>query len=87
MSFINFWLNVSDEDAEKYIKIFTLLSKEVIDSLIAEHKKESHLRLLQKELSKDITCRVHSKEAYNAAIEASQNIIWKRNYRDVEEYG
>ena len=75
--FYQFWLNVSDEDAEKYIKIFTLLSKEVIDSLIAEHKKEPHLRLLQKELSKDMTCRVHNTEAYNAAIEASQILFGK----------
>jgi len=75
--FYQFWLNVSDEDAEKYIKIFTLLSKDVIDKLITEHKNEPHLRLLQKELSKDITCRVHSKEAYNAAIEASQILFGK----------
>lgn len=75
--FYQFWLNVSDEDAEKYIKIFTLLSKGFIDQLIANHKKDPHLRLLQKELAKDITCRVHSDKAYNAALEASQILFGK----------
>ena len=75
--FYQFWLNVSDEDAEKYIKIFTLLSKKEIDKLITEHKEMPHMRLLQKELAKDITCRVHSIEAYNAAIEASQILFGK----------
>ena len=75
--FYQFWLNVSDEDAKKYIKIFTLLSKEVIDNLIAEHYKEPHLRILQKELAKDITIRVHSKEKYDRAIEASQILFGK----------
>lgn len=75
--FYQFWLNVSDEDAEKYIRIFTLLSKEQIEQLIAEHKEMPHMRLLQKELAKDITCRVHSEDAYNAAIEASQILFGK----------
>ena len=75
--FYQFWLNVSDEDAEKYIKIFTLLSKEAIEKLITEHKEMPHVRLLQKELAKDITCRVHSVEAYSAAIEASQILFGK----------
>lgn len=75
--FYQFWVNVSDEDAEKYIKIFTLLSKEVIDNLIDEHKKAPHIRLLQNELAKDITCRVHSEKDYNAAIEASQILFGK----------
>lgn len=75
--FYQFWLNVSDKDAEKYIKIFTLLSKEVIGQLITKHQNEPHLRLLQKELAKDITCRVHSEDAYNAAIEASQILFGK----------
>lgn len=75
--FYQFWLNVSDEDAEKYIKIFTLFSQEEIDQLVDTHKKEPHQRLIQKELAKDITCRVHSEEAYNAAIEASQILFGK----------
>jgi tyrosyl-tRNA synthetase len=75
--FYQFWLNVSDEDAEKYIKIFTLFSEAEIDGLINDHIKEPHLRLLQKELAKDITCRVHSEKEYNLAIEASQILFGK----------
>ena len=75
--FYQFWLNVSDDDAEKYIRIFTLLSKETIEQLIQDHKKEPHMRMLQKELAKDVTCRVHSEKAYNAAIEASQILFGK----------
>ncbi len=75
--FYQFWLNVSDEDASKYIKIFTLLSKEEVEQLTAKHQKEPHLRVLQKELAKDITCRVHSLEAYNSAVEASQILFGK----------
>jgi tyrosyl-tRNA synthetase len=70
--FYQFWLNVSDEDAAKYIKIFTLFSKEEIEKLTEEHSKAPHARLLQNELAKDITIRVHSEDDYNKAIEASQ---------------
>ncbi len=69
--FYQFWLNVSDEDAERYIKIFTSLTKEEIDTLIAEHKQAPHLRALQKRLAKEVTVMVHSEEDYNAAVEAS----------------
>ena len=69
--FYQFWLNVSDEDAERYIKIFTSLTKEEIDALIAEHKQAPHLRALQKRLAKEVTVMVHSEEDYNAAVEAS----------------
>jgi len=69
--FVQFWLNVSDTDAEKYIKIFTFLSKEQVESLIAEHREAPHLRVLQKRLAKEVTCMVHSEEDYNAAVEAS----------------
>ena len=75
--FYQFWLNVSDDDAEKYIKIFTLLSREEIEKLTKEHKEAPHLRLLQKTLAKDITIRVHSEEDYNAAVEASQILFGK----------
>lgn len=75
--FYQFWLNVSDEDAEKYIKIFTLLSETEIGLLIKEHKESPHLRLLQKILAKDITIRVHSEKDYEAAIEASQILFGK----------
>lgn len=73
--FFQFWLNVSDADAEKYIKIFTSIDKEEIDSLIAEHAAAPHLRSLQKRLAKEVTYMVHSEEDYNAAVEAS-NILF-----------
>ena len=69
--FYQFWLNVSDEDAERYIKIFTMLDKEAIDSLIAAHREAPHLRELQKRLAKEITCMIHSEEEYDKAVEAS----------------
>lgn len=70
--FYQFWLNVSDEDAEKYIKIFTLFSKEEIEKMITEHKEAPHLRLLQKSLAEDLTKRVHSEKDLEASVEASQ---------------
>ena len=70
--FYQFWLNTSDEDAAKYIKIFTLISENEINDLVAEHSEAPHLRLLQKRLAKEVTMMVHSEEDYNAAIEASQ---------------
>jgi len=69
--FVQFWLNVSDADAEKYIKIFTFISREEIEALIAEHQQAPHLRLLQKRLAQEITYMVHSKEDYDAAVEAA----------------
>lgn len=75
--FYQFWLNVSDEDAAKYIKIFTLLSREEIEALTEEHNKAPHARLLQNSLAKDITIRVHSEDDYNKAIEASQILFGK----------
>lgn len=69
--FYQFWLNVSDEDAERYIKIFTSMPKEEIEALIAEHKTAPHLRALQKRLAKEVTVMVHSEDDYNAAVEAS----------------
>ena len=70
--FYQFWLNSSDEDSKNYIRIFTLKSKDEIETLELEHEKAKHLRLLQKELAKEITIRVHSKKDYDAAIEASE---------------
>jgi len=70
--FYQYWLNVSDEDASSFIKIFTELSKEEIDSLIQEHTTAPHLRKLQQELSKQITTRVHSKDDYDAVVKASE---------------
>lgn len=69
--FYQFWLNVSDDDAAKYIKIFTTLSKEEIDGLIAEQKAAPHLRPLQKRLAQEITVMVHSQEDYESAVNAS----------------
>ena len=67
--FYQFWLNVSDEDAKRYIKLFTSLCREEIEALIAEHDQAPHLRTLQKRLAKEVTILVHSEEDYNAAVE------------------
>ncbi len=75
--FYQFWLNTSDEDAEKYIKIFTLLTQEEIEQLIKEQQEAPHLRPLQKRLAKEVTCMVHSEEAYNTAVEASEILFGK----------
>lgn len=75
--FYQFWLNVSDEDAEKYIKIFTLLTKEEIDFLVKEHSQAPHLRTLQKKLAREITLMVHGIENYEAVIEASEILFGK----------
>lgn len=69
--FVQFWLNVSDVDAEKYIRIFTFLTREEVESLVEAHRKEPHLRLLQKRLAKEVTCMVHSEADYDAAMEAA----------------
>ena len=69
--FYQFWLNVSDEDAKRYIKIFTNIEKDECEALIAEHDAAPHLRLVQKRLAKDVTCMVHSEADYKAAAEAS----------------
>ena len=70
--FYQFWLNAADADAEKYIKIFTFLPKEEVNALLAAHKGNEHQRLLQKKLSEEVTCFVHSKEDYDFAVNASQ---------------
>src|ERR1035437_2273703 len=75
--FYQFWLNTSDADAEKYIKIFTVLSKEAVDQIIDEHHQAPHLRQLQKVLAKEVTCMVHSEADYNLAVEASEILFGK----------
>lgn len=70
--FYQFWLNVADGDAERYIKIFTNITREECEALVEEHHKAPHLRLLQKRLAKDITIMVHSEADYQAAVEASE---------------
>ncbi len=76
-AFYQFWLNTSDADAENYIKVFTLLGKQEIEDLIAQHKEAPHQRLLQKTLAKEITTMVHSEADYNMAVEASQILFGK----------
>jgi tyrosyl-tRNA synthetase len=76
-TFYQFWLNVADEDAKKYIKIFTSLDKETIDALIAEHDEDPGRRVLQKRLAKEVTIMVHSEEDYNTAVEASNILFGK----------
>ena len=75
--FYQFWLNVSDEDAEKYIKIFTAIGKEEIDTLIEEQKQAAHLRPIQKRLAKEVTVMVHSEEDYENAVKASDLLFAK----------
>ena len=70
--FYQFWLNVSDDDAKRYIKIFTLLDRATVEGLIAEHDEAPHLRLLQKRLAEEVTTMIHSREEYEKAVEASQ---------------
>ena len=70
--FYQFWLNASDEDAQKYIRIFTFLDKDTIDSLIATHLESPHLRTLQKKLGEEVTVLVHGRAEYEAAINATE---------------
>lgn len=69
--FYQFWLNTTDIDAEKYIKIFTFLNKEIIDSLLAEHETAPHLRVLQKRVAQEVTVFVHGKDEFEKAVFAS----------------
>ena len=75
--FYQFWLNVSDADAEKYIKIFTMLSKNEIEALIEQHREAPHMRALQKKLAEEVTVMVHSREEYEMAVAASQILFGK----------
>ena len=69
--FYQFWLNVSDEDAERYIRIFTMLDRDTIETFIAAHREAPHLRELQKTLAREVTVMIHSREEYEKAVEAS----------------
>jgi tyrosyl-tRNA synthetase len=75
--FYQFWLNVSDEDAEKYLKIFTMLKREEIEALISEHAEAPHIRVMQKKLAEELTVMVHSHEEYEMALEASGILFGK----------
>ncbi len=79
--FYQFWLNVADEDAERYIKIFTSLDKETIDNLISEHRTDPSRRILQKRLAEEVTVLVHGRQDYEAAVEAS-NILFGKATKD-----
>ena len=82
--FYQYWLNASDEDAEKYIRIFTFLNKEIIDALILEHKEAPHARLLQKKIGEEVTLLVHGKLAYENAIQASNILFGKSTASDLK---
>jgi tyrosyl-tRNA synthetase len=75
--FYQFWLNVSDKDAAKYIKIFTILGQKEIEDIITDHNKAPHERLLQKRLAEEVTVMVHSRGEYEGAVEASQILFGK----------
>lgn len=75
--FYQFWLNVSDEDAEKYLKIFTMLGQEEVEELVAEHGMAPHQRVMQKKLAEELTVLVHSREEYDMAVEASLILFGK----------
>lgn len=83
--FYQYWLNASDEDAEKYIKIFTFLSKEEIDKLVSEHQETPHLRVLQKRLAEEITVMVHSQEDLDNAVQASNILFGKSTSEDLKK--
>jgi len=81
--FYQYWLNTSDEDAEKYIKIFTFLDQSTVEKLTAEHKEQPHLRLLQKQIGEEVTLLVHGKEAYENALRASEVLFGKSTAEDL----
>jgi tyrosyl-tRNA synthetase len=82
--FYQYWLNSSDEDAEKYVRIFTFLEKETIENLILAHKETPHLRLLQKRVAEEVTTMVHSKEDLDNAIKASNILFGKSTSEDLK---
>lgn len=83
--FYQYWLNTSDEDAEKYIKIFTFLSKDEVEDLVANHKEAPHLRSLQKKLAEEVTRMVHSQEDLDNAIKASAILFGKSTSDNLKE--
>lgn len=87
-AFYQFWLNVSDQDAQKYMKIFTMLSKEVIDNEIAKHLEAPHMRELQKLLAKEVTIMVHGEQEFEKAVKASSILFGQstsENLRELDE--
>jgi tyrosyl-tRNA synthetase len=82
--FYQYWLNTSDDDAEKYIKIFTFLDKETIENLVVEHKEAPHMRLLQKRLAQEVTTTVHSAEEFEKAVKASEILFGNSTSEDLK---
>lgn len=82
-AFYQFWLNVSDADASKYIRIFTVLNQATVENLEREHALAPHLRLLQKEIAKEVTCMVHSEADYELALKASEILFGKSSTEDL----
>lgn len=82
-AFYQFWLNVSDADASKYVRIFTVLDQSTIEKLEKEHAEAPHLRILQKEIAKEVTCMVHSKEDFEMALKASEILFGKSSTEDL----
>lgn len=83
--FYQFWLNIADEDAERYIKIYTLLSQDEIETLTKEHRASPHLRILQKKIAEEITVNIHGREALNKAITASEILFGKGTTQQLEQ--
>jgi tyrosyl-tRNA synthetase len=84
-AFYQFWMNVSDEDASKYIRIFTVLDQKTIEDLEKAHQEAPHLRLLQQEIAKQVTTMVHSEEEYELAVKASQILFGKSSTEDLSK--
>ncbi|MFK8288316.1 tyrosine--tRNA ligase [Capnocytophaga canimorsus] len=82
--FYQYWLNTSDADAEKYIKIFTMLTQEEVAELTKQHQEAPHLRILQKKLAEEITVMVHSREDYNNAVKASEILFGNSTSEDLK---
>jgi tyrosyl-tRNA synthetase len=85
--FYQFWLNVSDEDAAKYIKIFTVLDQDEIENILNEHNKAPHERLLQRKLAEEVTVMVHSRSDYDGAVEASQILFGRGTTESLRKMG
>ena len=83
--FYQFWLNVSDEDAEKYLKIFTMLKREEIEKLVDDHAEAPHTRMMQKKLAEELTVMVHTREEYDMAVEASGILFGKGTTESLEK--
>ena len=83
--FYQYWLNTSDVDAKNYIKIFTFLSKDIIEKLIVDHEANPHLRILQKKLASEITEIVHSTDELNNAVKASEILFSKDFLKEIQE--